>query len=117
MARSGKSVVVETLAYLIRQIFNQYKSVMICAPTGNAAYHIGGQTCYRQFGVAAYLKFPRVYDVNRKRLLNEMEFLVAIIVDKRSLLSAKLMGVMESYTKECAFGRKNSHMLWGEYQL
>ena len=83
---------------------------MICAPTGNAAYHVGGQTCHRQFGIPAYFETPHVSDVNKKRLLNEMQFLVVIIIDERSLLSAKLMGIMESYTRECAFGGKHSHI-------
>jgi signal recognition particle GTPase len=46
VAGSGKSVLISTLASMIRRIFQNKDSVVICAPTGSAAYNAGGITCH-----------------------------------------------------------------------
>jgi hypothetical protein len=45
-AGSGKSVLINTLVGCIRKMFNN--SVFVTAPTGAAAYNVGGQTTDRE---------------------------------------------------------------------
>ncbi len=47
-AGSGKCVLINTLVGCIRKMFN-YNSVLLTAPTGAAAYNVGGQTIHREF--------------------------------------------------------------------
>jgi hypothetical protein len=51
---TGKSVLINTLVTCIRKIFDDNYSVFVTAPTGAAAYNVGGSTIHRE------LKIPLV---------------------------------------------------------
>ena len=42
----GKSVIINTLVSVIRRMFNQNGVVQVAAPTGTAAYNVGGKTLH-----------------------------------------------------------------------
>ena len=46
-AGSGKSTVINTLVTVIRQIFQHNNTVHVVAPTGAAAFNVGGQTIHK----------------------------------------------------------------------
>ena len=49
-----KSFLISTIVSKIQQYFQANESVLIVAPTGTAAYNIGGQTLHREFGISIY---------------------------------------------------------------
>ena len=48
-AGSGKTVLINTLVTLIRQLAGTKNSVHVCGPTGSAAFNAGGLTCQKLF--------------------------------------------------------------------
>jgi predicted GTPase len=48
---TGKSVLINTLVTCIRKIFDDNDSVFVTAPTGAAAYNVGGSTIHREFKI------------------------------------------------------------------
>ena len=48
---TGKSVLINTLVTCIRKIFDNNGSVFVTAPTGAAAYNVGGSTIHREFKI------------------------------------------------------------------
>ena len=51
VAGSGKSTLVHILVNLLRSMFGTNKCVHVTAPTGAAAYNIGGETLHRTAGI------------------------------------------------------------------
>ena len=51
---TGKSFLINTIVSEIQQYFQTNESVLIVAPTGTAAYNVGGQTLHREFGISIY---------------------------------------------------------------
>ena len=49
VAGSGKSTFINTLVTAIRQMFQHIESVVVCGPTGSAAFNAGGVTCHFAF--------------------------------------------------------------------
>jgi len=48
---TGKSVLINTLVTCIRTIFKDNNSVFVTAPTGAAAYNVGGTTIHKEFKI------------------------------------------------------------------
>ena len=102
IAGSGKSTVINTLATLVREMFNIQDTVVVCAPTGSAAYNAGGETCHRMIGKNETSVSIHATPENKKRLLNKLRHTIVLIIDERSLLSASLLGLLEQHCRECA---------------
>ena len=49
---SGKSVLINTIASVVRKAFGRSDAVHVCGPTGSAAFNAGGVTMHRLFGIA-----------------------------------------------------------------
>ena len=45
--------------------------------------------------------------------MSKLENTMALIVDERSMISAKLLGTMEAYCRQAAFRGSKSHLGWG----
>ena len=98
-AGSGKSFLIKCLVNEIQSVFNNSKSVQVLCPTGNSANLIGGKTIH------SFLKIPTGPAFNKemsppdgercKKLQENFENLVALIVDERSLVGSKTLGWME----------------------
>ena len=105
---TGKSHVIKILVNAIECMF-PVTVTTTCAPTGNAAYNIGGKTCHSFFKV-------NVKDVERKLspkqindLENDIKHLLMIIIDERSLLSMDVLGAAENNCRTCI----DENKLWG----
>jgi len=75
---TGKSVLINTLVACIRKIFNDNDTVFVTAPTGAAAYNVGGSTIHREFkinvkDIPSYDKMYRTRISNITRTKNGTE--------------------------------------------
>lgn len=94
----GKSVVINTLVTIIRNMFKRNDVVKVCAPTGPAAANVGGTTMHRlaKMSVNPIDYIPNsMSDDCRKEMVKALKNTIAIIIDERSLINNRELGTME----------------------
>jgi hypothetical protein len=72
-AGSGKNALINALVGCIRNMFNNNNSFLVTAPTGAAAYNVGGQTIHREFSVSTRgKKHEKLGKVAKENLLAKL---------------------------------------------
>jgi len=113
---SGKSVVINTIVTMMRQMFNSNDVIKVVAPTGTAAFNVGGETLHHMLqervSKTDYTPFGMSHQ-SRKRLVKKFSSLIALICDERSLLTSRLLGTTEQKVSETIFNGFLNDMSWG----
>lgn len=114
---SGKSVVINTIVTIMRKMFDTNDVVKVCAPTGVAAFNVGGETFHHLFKMGIQKGEYQANDMNaatRKALIKKFKTLLALVIDERSLVSSKVLGTVERKLAETIFGGgHNRDASWG----
>lgn len=103
---SGKSVIIDTIVTAIRRMFHRNDVVQVAAPTGTAAFNVGGKTLHNlmHMGVDKFdYKAESLSETARARLVKDFGSLLALIIDERSLISSKDLGTAETMMSETIF--------------
>lgn len=115
---SGKSTVVNTIVTTIRKMFKSTDSVIVCGPTGCSAYNAGGSTCHKEFHLKTKGKAQEeICHTLLKKLRNKMNRLVAVIIDERSMVSARLLAQVEYRIRMGMQNGEYQDNLWGNVPL
>ena len=106
---TGKSVIINTLVTLLRKMFKCNGVIKVAAPTGVAAFNVGGETF---FHLTNSRPTRQEYSPNaiksrkeqRMKLVQKFQSLLALIVDERSLVSQKDIGTTSQLIAETIYG-------------
>lgn len=112
---TGKSHVINTLVSIIRNMTKCNDTVQVAAPSGGAAYNIGGCTLHRLLDLstdAEKLSKP-LSDERKDSLKKNLTRLLCLVVDERSMLSSDLLGAAERNVRHCIYNGMNKNELWG----
>jgi hypothetical protein len=113
----GKSVIINTLVTLIRRMCDCNDVVKVAAPTGTAAFNVGGETLHSLMKMGVDNKdyiANSLKETTRKKLVQDFRCLLALIIDERSLVNSKDLGTMEQMISETIFhGGTLSHLSFG----
>ena len=114
VAGSGKSTLINTLVTVFKKFFNQDESVLVCGPTGSAAFNAGGVTCHHALNIPVhnYGKYS-VGDETLKKLRISLASIIALIIDERSMISSEMLALMELHSREGAYQGRNRNTPWG----
>lgn len=112
-AGAGKSFVINTLVYIIRNLTQCNDSVLVTAPSGCAAYNVGGCTLHRALMISIYEKTTNLSEENKKKLQIELKRLLCFVIDERSMLASHILANAETNIRLCAFGGNNTKEYWG----
>jgi hypothetical protein len=112
-AGSGKTVLINTLVSIVRQITQNKNSVHVCGPTGSAAFNAGGMTCQKLFHIPRYSDTTNMSAASLRNLIQMLAGTLFLIFDERSMIPAYLLGMVEHYSRQAAFNGQNSHLSWG----
>lgn len=114
---SGKSVVINTIVTVIRKMFNMDDVVKVAAPTGTAAFNVGGETFHHMLGnrVSKQAYQPNSMSAaKRLKLIKKFKSLLVLIIDERSLVSNVLLGTTARQICETIFnGGPMREDTWG----
>ena len=94
-AGTGKSVLINTLVTVLRKMFGLNDVVHVAAPTGTAAFNVGGETLHRLFSVSIDDVNGQTFSISEKTkraLLVKFQRTIAILIDERSMVGMKLLG-------------------------
>jgi hypothetical protein len=113
---TGKSVIINTLLTVIREMFQVNNSALVGAPTGTAAFNVCGETLHRMLSILV----GSIYDADsemgthtKMRLVKKLIKTVAIFIDERSMVSLSTMGTAERHARETAHGGIHAEEDWG----
>ena len=102
---SGKSVVINTIVAVMRSMFNCNQVVKVMAPTGTAAYNVGGETIHHMLRMGVSSSSDRKLNQStRKALISKFEILLALIIDERSMVSSNTLGCAEDSISKTIYG-------------
>ena len=115
-AGTGKTVVINTVVSIIRNLFKENEVVRVCAPTGIAAFNAGGETLHHllknKAGMDTYTPCSMSED-KRTFLAKKLRNLLCLIIDERSLLDSTQLGISEQMISETIFNGQMSEFSWG----
>ena len=114
---TGKSRTINVIITMIEQIFPTEKVTVVSAPTGAAAYNIGGSTCHRQFHVSVQDATKDLSQKSKNLLIKTLKHALVVIIDERSLLSMEVLGGCENNAKECCHDGLNKKSNWGNIPI
>ena len=112
-AGSGKSTVINTLVTVIRQIFQHNNAVHVVAPTGAAAFNVGGQTIHRLLRVNVADPDKALGENAKAQLGAVLQNTVALFFDERSMISQKVLGAAEINASVSAHNFGHDSEDWG----
>jgi hypothetical protein len=109
---TGKSFVIKVLRNIIESIFPETYVSVVTAPTGAAAYNVGGSTCHSFFKVRVKDTDKALSEPKRVMLEESLKRMLMILIDERGLLSMDLLGTCERNTRQTAHGGINRQKSW-----
>ncbi|KAL7554827.1 hypothetical protein ACHAWF_018360 [Thalassiosira exigua] len=90
-------------------------TVKVAAPSGGAAYNVGGCTLHRclNLSVDPEQLAKDLSHEKREELSDQLRNLLMLIIDERSMISSALLAGAERNVRQCSFGQQNSNERWG----
>ena len=82
VAGSGKSTFINTLVTAIRRMFQHKQSVVVCGPTGSAAFNAGGVTCHYAFSLPRIPELGDISEGKLKWIRQHLDWIIALIIDE-----------------------------------
>ena len=110
---TGKSFVINVIVTAVEKLFLRAKVTEVVAPTGSAAYNVGGKTFHSTFLLDWRQPWKNLgsdrLEILEKKLLRTL----VLIIDERSLVSMELLGCAKHNAETCAHGGTNRTTPWG----
>ena len=113
MAGSGKSFVINIVRTALMRVFGRNDSITIAAPTGSAAFNIGGETLHRIAAINVRNANTSPSLLSHKSMLIRFKNTVGLIIDERSLLSCDILGATEKHISKAMHGGTHENEDWG----
>lgn len=112
---TGKSHIINTLTAIVRDLTNCNDSIQIAAPTGGAAFNVGGCTLHRLLSLSVDSKTlsANLSEDRQAQLATKLENMLMLIIDERSMLSSSLIAGAERNLRHCVYGQQNQKEVWG----
>ena len=112
-AGTGKSFIINTIISMVRKLTGSNDTVQIAAPSGAAAFNVQGSTIHNLLGVRVTNPEKDLTENTKSRLLEQLERLLVLVIDERSMISSKVLAAAERNTRECIYRGQNSSEIWG----
>ena len=110
---TGKSFIINTIISMVRRLTGSNDTVQIAAPSGAAAFNVQGSTIHNLLGVRVSNPEKGIQEKTKSRLLEQLERLLVLIIDERSMISSKVLAAAKRNTRECIYRGQNSSEIWG----
>jgi hypothetical protein len=112
---TGKSYIVNTLIAIMRNYTRLNDTVRVAAPSGGAAYNVGGCTLHRCLNLSVDPEeLAKDLSAEKQEELSlKLQHLLMLIIDERSMISSALLAAAERNVRQCVFGQQNQNERWG----
>ena len=110
---TGKSYVINTILTIIRKLTKRNTTILVGAPSGAAAYNHQGSTLHHLLGIGVSRPEDNITQKVRDKLLVQPKNPLCLFIDKRSMLSSKVLGAAERNIQQTVYNGQNSQEIWG----
>ena len=110
---TGKSFIINTIITMIRKLTACNDTVQVAAPSGAAAFNVQGSTIHRLLNVNVNSPEKPLPEKSKDRLKKQLQRLLCLIIDERSMISSKVLAAAERNTRQCIYDGHNSGEVWG----
>ena len=80
---------------MVRSLTGSNDTVQIAATSGAAAFNVQGSTIHNLLGVRVTNPEKGLTEITKSRLLEQLERLLLLIIDKRSMINSKVLAAAE----------------------
>ncbi len=88
---TGKSFVINAIIGMVRTLTICNNTVQIATPSGGADFSVQGYTIHSLLGVRVTHPEKPLTEITKARLLDQLEQLTVLIIDKRSMIGSKVL--------------------------
>ncbi len=88
-------------------------TILVGAPSGAAAYYLQGSTLHHLLGIGVSRPEDNITQKVRDKLLDGLKNPLCLFIDKRSMLSSKVLGAAERNIRQTVYNGQNSQEIWG----
>ncbi len=110
---TGKSYVINTILTIVRKLTKRNTTILVGAPSGAAAYNVQGSTLHYLLGIGVSRPEDNITQEVRDKLLDQLKNHLCLSIDKRSMLSSKVLGAAERNIQQTVYNGQNSQEIWG----
>lgn len=110
---TGKSHIINTIIGMVRQMTLSNNTIQIAAPSGAAAFNVQGSTMHSLLNIDVTNPENKLSEKRKEQLTEQLQRLLVLIIDERSMISSKVLAAAERNTRECIYMGQNSTELWG----
>jgi hypothetical protein len=110
---TGKSFVINVIVTAVESLFPGAKVSEVVAPTGAAAYNVGGKTFHSTLLLNWKKPWRHLGPEKLERLKKTLLRTLVLIIDERSLVSMELLGSAKRNVQNSAHGGTNRDRDWG----
>jgi len=110
---TGKTTITKLMINSIMTLFLSNDVCVVCAPTGAAAFRVGGITIHSFLELDIHDYGKNISNAKRQRLIQKLKHLLLLVFDERSLISMGVLGAAEHHCKQTAHGERNKRNPWG----
>ncbi|KAE8745030.1 hypothetical protein FOCC_FOCC008342 [Frankliniella occidentalis] len=112
-AGTGKSLVIRAITNKVMSAFGT-GSILILAPTGVAAMHIGGSTIHSKLMIIPRETFDELTSEAARKFCNAMKDVKFILIDEFSMIGLEMLGKIDHRLKQAS---GNNFELFGGYYV
>ncbi len=87
--------------------------ILFGAPSGAAAYNVQGSTLHHLLGIRVSRPEDNITQKVRDKLLDQLKNPLCSFIDKRNMLSSKVLGATERNIQQTVYNSQNSQEIWG----
>ena len=102
-----------TIIAMVRKLTSFNDTVQVAAPSGAAAFNVQELTIHRLLGITPNYKHVKLGEAAKQRLKLQLEQLIILLIDERSMINSKVLAAAERNTRDCIYNGQNSTELWG----
>jgi predicted GTPase len=113
---TGKSHIINTIIGMVRTLTNSNNTVQIVAPSGAATFNVQGSTLHSLLNIGVANPEKEISEKRKEQLRAQLQRLLILVIDERSMISSKVLAAAERNTRECIYNGQNSTELWGGVQ-
>jgi hypothetical protein len=108
MWRDRKVVYHKYILTIIRNITRSNATLLVGDPSGAAEFNVQGSTLHYLLGIGVARPEDNMVQKVQEKLQSQLKNVVCLIIDKRSMLSSKVLGAAERNIQKTVYNGQNS---------
>jgi hypothetical protein len=110
---TGKSYIINTILTMVRKLTKRNATILVGAPSGAAAYNVQGSTLHHLLGIGVSRPEHNITQKVKDKLLDRLKNPLCLFIDKRSMLSSKVLVAAERNIRQTVYNGQNNQEIWG----